>query len=262
MSKNVSECKSNAALVQWSPSGLSVDAPDMAEIDKAFAAKCDLDDAGNPEATSLLKINDVASTDAEIIAALEQVPELNISCHAGDLVARKAVRLHLGPESVKASPEQIEAKEGEAMVFACELPEKIYPGAEITYKIDGKVVASNLTAKAEHNGKKIFCTAKNTLSMKEATANISMNVQFKPSTSRALIRLLKNSILGSFSIVMFQPIRNQLTLGLSPQKMPLQMIRRIYPKLVHNTELRSSQLRKWDLTFAKLLMSMEAPSYK
>jgi hypothetical protein len=187
MSKNVSECKSNAALVQWSPSGLSVDAPDMAEIDKAFAAKCDLDDAGNPEAATLLKINDVASTDTEIIATLEQVPVLNISCHAGDLVARKAVLLHLGPESVKAAPEEIEAKEGDSMVFACELPEKLYPGAEITYKIDGKVVATNLTAKAEHNGKKIFCTAKNTLSMKEATANISMNVQFKPSTSRASV---------------------------------------------------------------------------
>lgn len=184
MHTNVTECKSNAAIVHW-PASVTVDAPDMAEIGLPFAVKCDLEDAGNPETTVEVKLNDVVTADLNITATKEQGPALNVSCHAGGIVDVKSVLLHAGPESIDASAEKIEVAEGENMEFGCTLPEETYPSADIVYKIGAMVVESNATAKAEYNGKKIICTAINPVSKQQATKEIALDIKFKPTVNGA-----------------------------------------------------------------------------
>jgi len=182
MHGNVTECKSNAAVVQWPASGLSVDAPDMAEIGKELVVQCDLDDAGNPEVN-------VTEPNITITPTKENGPVLNVSCQAGDITETKSIKLHLGPESIKSGNESVTFVEGESMSgLVCEVEGEVYPeeAKEIEYSLgDKKIELTELIAKPEFNGEEIVCKATNPVSGKQASSSIKINIKFKPMISGA-----------------------------------------------------------------------------
>jgi len=185
MHKTEVSCQSNAAQVHWKASGLTVGAPDKAEIGKEFEANCDLIGAGNPVNPIVFKVNDVEAESFNVTPTEDQGPAINVSCSVGEIVDTKSVPLYSGPEKIEPSVEKIVANAGDKMVFECTLPVKPYPEAVIAYKIDGTDVASNATAKAEYNGKEITCTASNTVSGHSVTGSIPLEIKFAPMVGKA-----------------------------------------------------------------------------
>jgi len=185
MHKTDVSCQSNAAQVHWKASGLKIDAPENAEIGKAFEAKCDLTDAGNPQNPIVFKVNDVESSSFNVTPTKDQGPAVNVSCIVGDLVDAKSIPLHAGPESIEPSVEKIEAKAGEKLDFACTMPVEPYPAAVISYKVGGEDIEPNATATADFNDKEITCTAVNTVSGHKVSGKIPLDIKFAPMAKKS-----------------------------------------------------------------------------
>lgn len=184
---NVSKCESNEAVVNWPAEGVAVEAPDMAVIGESFNASCSFDDPGNPQQTPVLMINGEEKADGPSVGATkEHGAQVNVTCKAGEVVKTKAVLLHFGPESAKASVEKLELMDGDKMEFSCSAPEETFPAVEIVYKIGDMEIEPNATAGPHHHGKSIDCFVINTVSKQQAKASIPLNVKFSPKSVAGL----------------------------------------------------------------------------